>query len=66
MAETLATILASITTFLTSLVTWFGTIAEQITSNPLLFIFLVAMPVVGFVISVVLWLVRSRGSRGRG
>lgn len=60
-ATTFATILANIGTFFTQLISWFGDLAETIVSNPILFIFLVAVPVVGIVVGLILRLVRSRG-----
>ena len=60
-ANTLANILTNIGAFFTQLISWFGALAETIVSNPILFIFLVAVPVVGIVIGFILRLVRSRG-----
>lgn len=45
MAEGLSTVLGYITTFLTSAVSWMTTVFAQITTEPILFIMVVAIPV---------------------
>ena len=47
MAETLSTILTSVGSFITASVGWMGEFADVITSNALIFIFAVAVPLVG-------------------
>ncbi len=65
MAELLSTLLASVGTFLTSLLGWFGELASLVSENAVVFVFLFAVPLVSFAISVLLRLI-GRRRRGRG
>lgn len=65
MAELLSTLLASVGTFLTSLLGWFGDLAALVSENAVVFVFLFAVPLVSFAISVLLRLI-GRRRRGRG
>lgn len=65
MAEILTTLLASVGTFLTSLVGWFGQLVSLVSENAVVFVFLFAVPLVSFAISVLLRLI-GRRRRGRG
>lgn len=62
-AVTLASVLQNVGSFFTELIGWFGDIAQTIAQNPLLFIFLVAIPITGAVTGWVLRLIK--GGRGR-
>ena len=50
---TIATILESVTTLVSSAVTWAGSFLSMITSNNVLLIFCVAVPLVGLGIGVI-------------
>lgn len=65
MAEILSTLLASVGTFLTSLLGWFGQLVSLVSENAVVFVFLFALPLVSFAISILLRLI-GRRRRGRG
>ena len=59
MAETLSTILTSVGSFITASVGWMGDFSEVITSNALMFIFVVAVPLVGLGIGLLNRLIKA-------
>lgn len=63
LTEDLSSVLSMVTTFITSVISWFTSVAELATSNVLVMIFLIAVPLTTFAISVVLWIVRSRARK---
>lgn len=65
MAELLSGLLASVGTFITSLLGWFGELTSLVSENAVVFVFLFAVPLVSFAISVMLRLI-GRRRRGRG
>ena len=56
--EGLATILTDVGSVLTSGIGWVGSVMETITSDPVLFIFCVGLPVAGFGVGLVNRLIR--------
>lgn len=59
MAETLSTILTSVGSFITSAVGWMGEFADIITSNAVMFVFVVAVPLVGIGIGLLNRLIKA-------
>lgn len=57
----MSTILTDVGTFFTQVITWFGDFAEVVISQPILLIFLVAIPVVSFIVAIVMRVLRRRG-----
>lgn len=55
----------AITTFFASMMTWFNQIAENITSQPIMLLFVVVLPVVSIIWGLVMSIIR-RGRRRRG
>ena len=47
MAEVISTIITNITAFVTGAVSWMGSFASVVADNALLFIFVIAVPLVG-------------------
>ena len=62
-APTVSSVLTSTGDVFTQLFTWFGEVATTIVTNPLLFIFIVGIPIVGIVTSWVIRLVKGGRSR---
>lgn len=59
MAETLSTVLTNISSVVTAAIGWVGDFIEPITSNPVLFIFVVAVPLVGLGVGLLNRLIRA-------
>lgn len=59
MAETLSTMLTNVGTFITSAIGWVGDFLEPITSNPVLFTFVVAVPLVGLGVGLLNRMIRA-------
>lgn len=55
----------AITSFMSSLMTWFNQIAENITTQPIMLLFVVVLPVAAMVWGLVMSIIR-RGRRRRG
>lgn len=55
----------AITSFMGALMTWFNNIAENITSQPIMLLFVVVLPVAAMVWGLVMSIIR-RGRRRRG
>ena len=55
----------SVGTFMTSLMSWFNTIAENIASQPIMLLFVVVLPVASIVWGLVMSIIK-RGKRKRG
>ena len=55
----------SVGTFMSALMTWFNTIAENIASQPIMLLFVVVLPVASIVWGLVMSIIR-RGRRKRG
>lgn len=55
----------AITSFMASLMTWFNQIAENITTQPIMLLFVVVLPVAAMVWGLVMSIIR-RGRRRRG
>lgn len=62
-APTLQDLIDAISSVIGAVVTWFGTVAEAAISNPVLILFLVAIPVVSLVFGLVMRIVGRRGRR---
>ena len=54
----MAAVLTSIGTFFTQSITWLGEVLEVVSSNPLLLIMVIAMPVCGFAVGLLGRLIR--------
>lgn len=61
----LQTLIDSITTFMSALMTWFNSIAENIVAQPIMLLFVVVLPVAAMVWGLVMSIIR-RGRRRRG
>lgn len=61
----LQTLIDSVGTFMSALMTWFNTIAENITSQPIMLLFVVVLPVAAMVWGLVMSIIK-RGRRRRG
>lgn len=59
MAETLSTLLTNVGTFVTSAIGWVGDFLEPITSSPVLFTFVVAVPLVGLGVGLLNRMIRA-------
>lgn len=55
----------AVTTFMSSLMTWFNQIAENIATQPIMLLFVVVLPVASIVWGLVMSIIR-RGKRKRG
>lgn len=55
----------AVTTFMSSLMTWFNQIAENIATQPIMLLFVVVLPVASIVWGLVMAIIR-RGKRKRG
>ena len=55
----------AITTFFSSMMTWFNQIAENITTQPIMLLFVVVLPVVSIIWGLVMSIIK-RGRRKRG
>lgn len=62
-APTMQDLIDAISSVISAIVTWFGTVAEAAISNPVLILFLVAIPVVSLVFGLVMRVVGRRGRR---
>ena len=62
-APTMQDLIDAISSVIGAVVTWFGTVAEAAISNPVLILFLVAIPVVLIVFGLVMRIVGRRGRR---
>lgn len=65
MADLLTALLASVGVFLNSLLGWFSSLATLVSDNAVVFVFLFAVPLVSFAISILLRLI-GRRRKGRG
>lgn len=59
MADTMATLLTNVGSFITAAVGWMSEFVEPITTNPVLFIFVIAVPLVGLGIGLLNRLIRA-------
>lgn len=62
-APTMQDLIDAISSVIGAIVTWFGTVAEAAISNPVLILFMVAIPVVSLVFGLVMRVVGRRGKR---
>lgn len=62
-APTMQDLIDAISAVIGAIVTWFGTVAEAAISNPVLILFMVAIPVVSLVFGLVMRVVGRRGRR---
>lgn len=62
-APTMQDLIDAISAVIGAIVTWFGSVAEAAISNPVLILFLVAIPVVSLVFGLVMRVVGRRGRR---
>ena len=62
-APTMQDLIDAISSVVGAIVSWFGTVAEAAISNPVLILFMVAIPVVSLVFSLVMRVVGRRGKR---
>lgn len=59
MADTMATLLTNVGSFITAAVGWMSDFLEPITTSPVLFIFVIAVPLVGLGIGLLNRLIRA-------
>lgn len=59
MAETMTTVLTNVGSVVTEAITWMTEFLEPITSNPVLFVFVVAVPLVGLGVGLLNRLIRA-------
>lgn len=62
-APTMQDLIDAISSVISAIITWFGSVAEATISNPVLILFLVAIPVVTLVFGLVMRVVGRRGRR---
>ena len=62
-APTMQDLIDAISSVIGAIVTWFGTVAEAAISNPVLILFMVAIPVVSLFFGLVMRVVGRRGKR---
>ena len=62
-APTMQDLIDAISSVIGAIVTWFSTVAEAAISNPVLILFMVAIPVVSLVFGLVMRVVGRRGKR---
>lgn len=62
-APTMQDLIDAISSVISAIITWFGSVAEATISNPVLILFLVAIPVVSLVFGLVMRVVGRRGRR---
>lgn len=62
-APTMQDLIDAISSVISAIVTWFGTVAEAAISNPVLILFMVAIPVVSLVFGLVMRVVGRHGRR---
>lgn len=62
-SPTMQDLIDAISAVIGAIVTWFGKVAEAAISNPVLILFMVAIPVVSLVFGLVMRVVGRRGRR---